>query len=174
MHRICVLLLLVATVVFGGSGVYQFTMNSIDGKATHLAEFKGTVTMIVNVASRCGYTPQYSALEAVYEKYKDLGFVIAGFPANNFGGQEPGSNEEIKQFCSAKYNVKFPMFAKISVLGSDEAPLYRYLTGTGGGEIEWNFTKFLIDRQGQVIARFESAVEPDSPEAIAAIEKALK
>jgi glutathione peroxidase len=174
MHRICVLLLLVATVVFGGSGVYQFTMNSIDGKATPLAEFKGKVTMIVNVASRCGYTPQYSALEAVYEKYKDRGFVIAGFPANNFGGQEPGSNEEIKQFCSAKYNVKFPMFAKISVLGSDEAPLYRYLTGTGGGEIEWNFTKFLIDRQGQVIARFESAVEPDSPEAIAAIEKALK
>ena len=174
MHRICVLLLLVATVVFGGSGVYQFTMNSIDGKATPLAEFKGKVTMIVNVASRCGYTPQYSALEAVYEKYKDRGFVIAGFPANNFGGQEPGSNEEIKQFCSAKYNVKFPMFAKISVLGSDEAPLYRYLTGTGGGESEWNFTKFLIDRQGQVIARFESAVEPDSPEAIAAIEKALK
>jgi len=174
MHRICVLLLLVATVVFGGSGVYQFTMNSIDGKATPLAEFKGKVTMIVNVASRCGYTPRYSALEAVYEKYKDRGFVIAGFPANNFGGQEPGSNEEIKQFCSAKYNVKFPMFAKISVLGSDEAPLYRYLTGTGGGEIEWNFTKFLIDRQGQVIARFESAVEPDSPEAIAAIEKALK
>jgi glutathione peroxidase len=174
MHRICVLLLLVATVVFGGSGVYQFTMNSIDGKATPLAEFKGKVTMIVNVASRCGYTPQYSALEAVYEKYKDRGFVIAGFPANNFGGQEPGTNEEIKQFCSAKYNVKFPMFAKISVLGSDEAPLYRYLTGTGGGEIEWNFTKFLIDRQGQVIARFESAVEPDSPEAIAAIEKALK
>ena len=174
MHRICVLLLLVATVVFGGSGVYKFTMNSIDGKATPLAEFKGKVTMIVNVASRCGYTPQYSALEAVYEKYKDRGFVIAGFPANNFGGQEPGSNEEIKQFCSAKYNVKFPMFAKISVLGSDEAPLYRYLTGTGGGEIEWNFTKFLIDRQGQVIARFESAVEPDSPEAIAAIEKALK
>ena len=174
MHRICVLLLLVATVVFGGSGVYQFMMNSIDGKATPLAEFKGKVTMIVNVASRCGYTPQYSALEAVYEKYKDRGFVIAGFPANNFGGQEPGTNEEIKQFCSAKYNVKFPMFAKISVLGSDEAPLYRYLTGTGGGEIEWNFTKFLIDRQGQVIARFESAVEPDSPEAIAAIEKALK
>ena len=174
MHRICVLLLLVATVVFGGSGVYQFTMNSIDGKATPLAEFKGKVTMIVNVASRCGYTPQYSALEAVYEKYKDRGFVIAGFPANNFGGQEPGTNEEIKQFCSAKYNVKFPMFAKISVLGSDEAPLYRYLTGTGGGEIEWNFTEFLIDRQGQVIARFESAVEPDSPEAIAAIEKALK
>ena len=94
MHRICVLLLLVATVVFGGSGVYQFTMNSIDGKATPLAEFKGKVTMIVNVASRCGYTPQYSALEAVYEKYKDRWFVIAGFPANNFGGQEPGTNEE--------------------------------------------------------------------------------
>ncbi len=158
----------------GASGAYEFTMNSIDGKATPLGEFRGKVTMIVNVASRCGYTPQYAALEAVYEKYKDRGFTIAGFPANNFGEQEPGTNEEIKQFCSAKYNVTFPMFAKISVLGDDIAPLYRYLTGTRGGDIEWNFTKFLVDRDGKVIGRFDSAVTPDSPEAIAAIEKALK
>ena len=156
------------------AGVYQFTMNSIDGKATPLSEFKGKVTMIVNVASRCGYTPQYAALEALYEKYKDKGFVIAGFPANNFGGQEPGTNEEIRQFCSARYNVRFPMFAKISVLGPDKDPLYRYLTGTGGGEIQWNFTKFLLDRNGKVIARFESAVTPDSPEVTAAVEKAFE
>ena len=149
-------------------------MNSIDGKAVPLATFKGKVTLLVNVASRCGYTPQYTALEAVYEKYKDRGFAIAGFPANNFGEQEPGTNEEIKQFCSAKYNVTFPMFAKISVLGGDQAPLYQFLTKTAGGEIQWNFTKFLVDRNGKVIQRFESAVTPDSPEVIAAIESALK
>lgn len=149
-------------------------MNSIDGKAVPLATFKGKVTLLVNVASRCGYTPQYTALEAVYEKYKDRGFAIAGFPANNFGEQEPGTNEEIKQFCSAKYNVTFPMFAKISVLGADQAPLYQFLTKTAGGEIQWNFTKFLVDRNGKVIQRFESAVTPDSPEVIAAIESALK
>ncbi len=162
-----------SAVLSGASGVYEFTMNSIDGKATPLSEFRGKVTMIVNVASRCGYTPQYAALEAVYEKYKDRGFTIAGFPANNFGEQEPGTNEEIKQFCSAKYNVKFPMFAKISVLGNDMAPLYRYLTGTGGGDIQWNFTKFLVGRDGKVLRRFDSAVTPDSPEVVAAIEKAL-
>jgi glutathione peroxidase len=149
-------------------------MNSIDGKAVPLATFKGKVTLLVNVASRCGYTPQYTALEKVYEKYKDRGFAIAGFPANNFGEQEPGTNEEIKQFCSAKYNVTFPMFAKISVLGADQAPLYQFLTKTAGGEIQWNFTKFLVDRNGKVIQRFESAVTPDSPEVIAAIESALK
>jgi glutathione peroxidase len=174
MRRIVVVLLLMSALLSGASGVYEFTMNSIDGKATPLAEFRGKVTMIVNVASRCGYTPQYAALEAVYEKYKDRGFTIAGFPANNFGEQEPGTNEEIKQFCSARYNVKFPMFAKISVLGDDIAPLYRYLTGAIGGDIEWNFTKFLVDGDGRVIARFDSAVTPDSPEVIAAIEKALK
>jgi glutathione peroxidase len=173
MRQIALYLLLMSAVLSGASGVYEFTMNSIDGKATPLSEFRGKVTMIVNVASRCGYTPQYAALEAVYEKYKDRGFTIAGFPANNFGEQEPGTNEEIKQFCSAKYNVKFPMFAKISVLGNDMAPLYRYLTGTGGGDIQWNFTKFLVGRDGKVLRRFDSAVTPDSPEVVAAIEKAL-
>jgi len=135
--------------------------------------------MIVNVASLCGFTPQYTGLEAVYEKYKDKGFVILGFPANNFGSQEPGTNDEIKTFCTRKYNVSFPMFAKISVKGADKAPLYKFLTDkqsnpASGGEIQWNFTKFLIGKDGRIIQRFESAVEPQSPEVVAAIEKALK
>ena len=134
--------------------------------------------LIVNVASFCGYTPQYEGLEAIYRKYKDRGLVVLGFPANNFGSQEPGTNEEIKTFCSRKYNVTFPMYAKISVAGSDQAPLYRFLTDkqanpATGGEIRWNFTKFLVDRDGKVAARFESAVKPESPELAAAIEKAL-
>src|SRR5205809_6533243 len=110
---ITLLFLALAAVVLGASGAYEFTMNSIDGKATPLAGFKGKVTLIVNVASQCGYTPQYAGLETLYEKYREKGFMIAGFPANNFGSQEPGSNEEIKQFCSRNYSVKFPMFAKI-------------------------------------------------------------
>ena len=160
------------------SGIYTFTLNSIDGKPAPLAEYKGKVVLVVNVASQCGYTPQYSALEATYEKYKDQGFVILGFPANNFGAQEPGTNEEIKTFCTRKYSVTFPMYAKISVKGADQAPLYAYLTKDTpagiNGEIKWNFTKFLVDRNGNVIQRFEPAVTPDSKEVIAAIEKQLK
>jgi glutathione peroxidase len=166
--------LFLATQLHAASSIFDFTMDSIDGKPTPLANFKGKVTLVVNVASRCGFTPQYTGLEAVYEKFRDRGFTIAGFPANNFGFQEPGSNEEIKQFCSAKYNVKFPMFAKISVLGSDIAPLYQFLTKSMGGDIQWNFTKFLVGKDGKVIARFASDVEPESPELLAAIEKALK
>jgi glutathione peroxidase len=173
MMRIAAFLFAMTTTLFGASA-YDFTMNSIDGKATPLAAFKGKVTLIVNVASQCGYTPQYSALEAVYEKYRDHGFVIVGFPANNFGGQEPGSNEEIKQFCNRKYSVKFPIFSKVSVAGADKVPLYGYLTGAMGGEVQWNFTKFLVDKNGKVIQRFDSAVEPDAPEVLAAIEAALK
>jgi glutathione peroxidase len=160
------------------AGIYSFTLNSIDGKPAPLAAYKGKVVLVVNVASQCGYTPQYSALEATYEKYKDQGFVILGFPANNFGGQEPGTNEEIKTFCNRKYNVTFPMYAKISVKGDDQAPLYAYLTKDTGpgisGEIKWNFTKFLVDRNGKVVQRFESKVTPDSKEVVAAIEKELK
>jgi glutathione peroxidase len=174
MIRIAALLFAMTTTLSGASSAYDFTMNSIDGKATPLAGFKGKVTLIVNVASQCGYTPQYSALEAVYEKYRDRGFVIAGFPANNFGGQEPGSNQEIQQFCNRRYSVKFPMFSKISVAGGDKAPLYGFLTGAMGGEIQWNFTKFLVDKNGKVIRRFDSAVEPNAPEVLAAIESALK
>jgi glutathione peroxidase len=171
-------LLIMATSLFAGSGVYSFTLNSIDGKPAPLADYKGKVVLLVNVASQCGYTPQYSALEAIYEKYKDQGFVILGFPANNFGAQEPGTNEEIKTFCTRKYSVTFPMYSKISVKGADQAPLYAYLTKETGagiaGEIKWNFTKFLVDRDGKVIQRFEPAVTPDSKDMTGAIEKQLK
>jgi glutathione peroxidase len=164
-----------ASILFAAAaGIHEFTMNSIDGKPTPLAEYKGKVVLIVNVASKCGYTPQYAGLEALYRKYKDQGFVLIGVPANNFGSQEPGTNEEIKTFCKRNYDVTFPMMAKVSVKGADEAPLYQYLTSTGGGDVKWNFTKFLVDRDGKVIARFEPAVTPDAPELTAAIEKALK
>lgn len=173
-----VLLIMATTLFAAGSGIYNFTLNSIDGKPAPLAEYKGKVVLIVNVASQCGFTPQYSALESVYEKYKGQGFVILGFPANNFGAQEPGTNEEIKTFCTRKYSVTFPMYSKISVKGDDQAPLYAYLTkdtGSGiAGDIKWNFTKFLVDRDGKVVQRFESAVKPDSKEVTEAIEKQLK
>lgn len=174
------------TVAFGalmaagasGSSVYDFTLPSIDGDPTPLSNYKGKVVLLVNVASRCGFTPQYSALESLYEKYKDQGFVILGFPANNFGAQEPGTNAEIKTFCSTKYSVTFPMFSKVSVKGDDTTPLYKYLTTTANpsvtGDIKWNFTKFLVDRSGQVVQRFEPPVKPDSPEMAAAVEKLLK
>ena len=142
------LLLLPALALAASKSVYDFTLNSIDGQPSPLSSFKGKVVMLVNVASKCGYTPQYSALESTYEKYKDRGLVIVGIPANNFGAQEPGTNEEIKTFCSRKYNVTFPMMAKVSVKGSDQTPLYQFLTDktlnpTTGGEIKWNFTKFI-------------------------------
>ena len=170
-------MLTVTTSLIAGPSLYSFTLDSIDGKPAPLAEYKGKVILIVNVASKCGYTPQYTGLEATYEKYKDKGFVILGFPANNFGAQEPGTNEEIKTFCSRKYNVTFPMYSKISVKGADKAPLYSYLTEQTGpgisGDIKWNFTKFLVDRNGNVVQRFEPEVTPDSKEVAAAIEKQL-
>ena len=142
--------------------IYDFTLPSIDGKATPLSDYKGKVVLLVNVASRCGYTPQYSALESLYEKYKDQGFVILGFPANNFGAQEPGTNQEIKTFFTRKYGVTVPMFVKVSVKGNDTTPLYQFLTQQANpacaGEIKWNFTKFLVDRSGKVVERFESPV----------------
>jgi glutathione peroxidase len=171
-------LLTMAGSLLAAPSIYSFTLNSIDGKAAPLADYKGKVILVVNVASQCGYTPQYSALEATYEKYKAQGFVILGFPANNFGSQEPGTNEEIKTFCTRKYAVTFPIYSKISVKGSDQAPLYAYLTKDTApnfrGDIKWNFTKFLVDRNGNVVRRFESAVTPDSKEVIAAIEQNLK
>jgi len=160
------------------ASIYEIPVRKITGADASLAEYKGKVVLIVNVASQCGYTPQYSALEAIYEKYKDQGFVILGFPANNFGAQEPGTNEEIKTFCSRKYSVTFPMYSKISVKGDDQAPLYGYLTKQTGpgiaGDIKWNFTKFLVDKNGNVVQRFEPAVTPDSKEVTSAIEKQLK
>ena len=157
---------------------HQFTFTSIDGKPMSMADFKGKTVLVVNTASQCGFTPQYTALEAIYEKYKERGFVIVGVPANNFGAQEPGTNQEIKTFCQSKYNVTFPMMSKASVKGDDKTPLYQYLTDKSanpktGGDIQWNFTKFLVGPDGQIIARFEPAVTPDSPEVTGAIEKAL-
>jgi glutathione peroxidase len=170
-------ILVMATSLFAAAKFYSFTLASLDGKPAPLAAYQGKVVLVVNVASRCGFTPQYTALESVYEKYKDQGLVILGFPANNFGHQEPGTNEEIKTFCQSKYSVTFPMYAKISVLGDDQAPLYHYLTAEANpavaGDIKWNFTKFLVDRNGNVVQRFESKVTPDSPEVTAAIEKYL-
>jgi glutathione peroxidase len=158
--------------------VYDFTMKSIDGQQVSLGSYSGKVVLLVNVASKCGFTPQYTALEAVYEKYKDRGLVIVGIPANNFAQQEPGTDDEIKKFCSSKYSVTFPMMAKVSVKGDDKTPLYAFLTDTSadpqfGGDIKWNFTKFLVGRDGKIVARFEPKVTPDSPEVAAAIESAL-
>ncbi len=155
-----------------------FTMKDIDGKEVDLGKYAGKVVMIVNVASKCGHTPQYAKLEALYEKYKDKGFVILGFPANNFKSQEPGSDEDIKAFCTKNYGVTFDMFSKISVLGEDKAPLYQFLTskekdGQFGGEIQWNFTKFLLNRHGEVVGRFEPKTKPDEPDVVKAIETAL-
>jgi glutathione peroxidase len=179
MKKILVLLALVGTSLMAAEKtVYDFTLNTIDGQPAPLSTYRGKVVLLVNVASKCGYTPQYTALESIYEKYKDRGFVIVGIPANNFGAQEPGTNQEIKTFCSSKYHVTFPMMAKVSVKGSDITPLYQFLTDKSthpetGGEIGWNFTKFLVGPDGKVIARFDSKVTPDSPELTSAIEKAL-
>jgi glutathione peroxidase len=168
----------IAGMAFAASSVYDFTLSSIDGAATPLSSFKGKVVLLVNVASKCGFTPQYAGLEKLYEAYKDKGFVIVGVPANNFGAQEPGSNAEIKTFCSRNYNVTFPMMSKVSVKGSDTAPLYQYLSDKSanpntGGEIKWNFTKFLIDKKGNVINRFEPAVTPEAADLVRAVETAL-
>jgi glutathione peroxidase len=167
-----------STTMFAASSVHEFSLNSIDGQPTSLSTYKGKVMLLVNVASKCGYTPQYTGLQALYDKYKDKGLVIVGVPANNFGGQEPGTNEEIKTFCSRTYNVTFPMMAKVSVKGDDKTPLYQYLTDASAnpstaGDVKWNFTKFLVDKNGKVIGRFESKVKPDDPELVSAVEKAL-
>jgi glutathione peroxidase len=160
------------------SSIYDFTLKDIDGNDVNLGKYKGNVLLIVNTASRCGYTPQYEALQAIFERYRDQGFYVLGFPANNFMGQEPGTEKEIKEFCTLKYNVTFPMFSKISVTGSDQHPLYRFLTNKKtnpefGGDISWNFNKFLINRNGKIVARFGSKEKPDDPAVTAAIEKAL-
>lgn len=168
------LLAMLTSSTFAASSVHEFTLPSIDGVAAPLSAYKGKTVLIVNVASQCGYTPQYAGLEALYKKYKDQGFVILGFPANNFGAQEPGTNEEIKTFCTRNYSVTFPMYSKISVKGADQAPLYKFLTDSTGGDIKWNFTKILVDGNGKVITRFESKATPDSPELVGAVEKALR
>lgn len=159
--------------------IYDIPVKTIDGKATTLAEYKGKVLLIVNVASKCGYTPQYEGLEKIYKQYQAKGFAVLGFPANNFGGQEPGTEAEIVTFCSTNYGVTFPMFSKLSAKGADIHPLYKFLTEKEtnpnfAGELKWNFNKFLIDKNGNPIARFDSADKPESAKVTQAIEQALK
>lgn len=160
------------------SKFYSFTLNDIDGNPVSLSQYHGSVLLVVNVASKCGFTKQYAGLQQLYEKYKDQGFTILGFPANNFMGQEPGTDAEIKQFCTTRFNVTFPMFSKISVKGKQMHPLYQYLTspqenGEFGKSITWNFNKFLIDKDGKTIGYFGSKTEPSDPQLTEAIEKAL-
>jgi glutathione peroxidase len=153
-------------------GLYGYTMKTIDGKDKSLADYKGKVLLVVNVASFCGYTPQYKDLEEVYQKYKEKGFAILGFPANNFGRQEPGTDEEIKTFCETKYNVTFDLFSKISVKGDDQHPLYQYITKDSPfpGDVKWNFQKYLVDKKGNIVAKFPSKVRPTDKEVIQQIE----
>ena len=160
------------------AGPLDFSVTTIDGKDVNLADYKGKVVLIVNVASRCGYTRQYEGLQKLYATYQEKGFVVLAFPANNFANQEPDNNEKIKAFVTSRYHVTFPMMAKISVKGEDQHPLYRFLTarptaGDFAGEIEWNFTKLLVGRNGKVVARFPAKIKPEDPKVIAAIEKAL-
>src|SRR5712672_1461824 len=167
---------LMQTLAPSAGSIHDIAVKDIDGKDTSLGAYKGKVLLIVNVASKCGYTPQYQGLETIYEKYQGKGFVVLGFPCNQFGQQEPGTDEEIKQFCSSKYNVTFPMFDKIDVNGEKRHPLYVALAGDQSpfpGNIKWNFGKFLIGRDGKIIKRFEPKTTPDSPEVTAAIEAAL-
>jgi glutathione peroxidase len=155
--------------------VLDFTMNSIDGKPQPLSSYKGDVLMIINTASECGYTPQYETLEKLYETYKAKGFQVLAFPANNFGQQEPGSNADIKTFCSTKYHTTFDLFEKISVKGKDQHPLYKYITQDSPykGDVKWNFQKYLVDRSGNIVAKYLSAVDPMSKEVREEVEKLL-
>jgi glutathione peroxidase len=173
------LLILITTITMPNkdSAFYNFNVENIDGDQISLKQYKGKVVLVVNVASKCGYTPQYEGLQKIYDTYKDKGFVILGFPANNFNGQEPGSDKQIKQFCTLEYGVEFPMFSKISVKGDDQAELFTYLTTQANpdfeGDIKWNFEKFLISKDGLLQRRFRSNVEPESDDLINAIEHEL-
>jgi len=158
--------------------IYEIGVTAIDGRETTLAEYRGKVMLIVNVASKCGFTSQYAGLQKLHQRYQDRGLVVLGFPANDFLWQEPGTDSEIKQFCTLNYGVTFPMFAKVAVKGKSMHPLYRFLTGKTSnpafpGRITWNFNKFLIDREGRVAARFGSRDKPESDGVVTAIEEAL-
>lgn len=159
-----------------GNNIKDIVVKDMDGKDVNLSDYKGKVLLIVNVASKCGYTPQYTGLEAIYKKYKEKGFEILAFPCNDFGGQEPGTNDEIKEFCSTKYDVTFKLFDKVKVLGDEKSPLYARLISndvTEKGDIKWNFEKFLIDKEGNIVSRFRSKVRPESEELTNTIEKEL-
>jgi len=169
--------LLAATVTMFAAAITDIPLKDIDGKDTSLKAYKGKVVLVVNVASKCGLTPQYEQLEAVHKKYQKQGFTVVGFPCNDFGSQEPGTPEEIKAFCSTKYSVSFPLMGKLHVKGPEQHPLYAALTGKDAkfpGDIEWNFGKFLIGKDGTVLKRFAPKTKPDAPEVVAAIEEALK
>ena len=168
--------LLCQVTMIQAASLHDLTAKDIDGKDTSLSAYKGKVALVVNVASKCGYTKQYAALEAIYQKYKGKGFAVLGFPCNQFGEQEPGTNAEIKQFCTSKFNVTFPMFDKIDVNGAKRHPVYENLAGKDSpfpGDIKWNFTKFLVGKDGKILKRFGSNVTPDSPEITEALEAAL-
>jgi glutathione peroxidase len=169
-------LLLLSVVTVQAQSLYDVAVKDIDGQAATLAPYRGRVLLVVNVASECGYTPQYEGLEAVFKRYQAKGLTVLGFPCNQFGGQEPGTNAEIKKFCTTTFHVTFPLFDKIEVNGVKRHPLYVAFAGKDSpfpGDIKWNFTKFLVGRDGRILHRFESATEPDSPEVIKAIEAAL-
>jgi glutathione peroxidase len=171
--KIAIPLLFTLTAMIHAADLTAIPLKDIDGKDTSLKAYSGKVMLVVNVASECGYTGQYEGLEALYRKFKDRGFVVLGFPSNDFGGQEPGSEAEIKAFCTSRYSVTFPMFAKLHAKGPDQHPLYAALT-EGGAPVKWNFSKFLVGKDGKVIARYDSGTEPDDDKLIAAIEGALK
>ena len=171
-------LFVTAPTAFAGDSVHDFTVKDIKGKDVDLSSYKGKVLLIVNVASECGATPQYANLVALQEQYKEKGLVVLGFPANNFGGQEPGSNEEIAKFCSSTYDVNLPMLAKVSVSGDDKVPVFSYLASAANpdkeGDIGWNFEKFLVGKDGKVLRRSDPGTEPDGEELTAAIDEAVK
>ncbi|MDZ4287192.1 MAG: glutathione peroxidase [Prosthecobacter sp.] len=157
-------------------GISEISLTTIDGKAASTKDYQGKVLLVVNVASECGYTGQYAGLQALHEKYNKEGFAVLGFPCNDFGGQEPAAEADIKTFCATRYNVTFPMFEKVKITGPAKHPLYAALTGTSApfpGDVQWNFTKFLIGKDGKILARFESDVEPDSSQVADAIKAAL-
>ncbi|HYF37302.1 MAG TPA: glutathione peroxidase [Prosthecobacter sp.] len=177
MKLLSTLLTLAFAATASAANLYDIPLKDIDGKDTSLKAYEGKVLLIVNVASKCGNTKQYTELQALHEKFKDEGLVVLGFPSNDFGGQEPGTNEEIKTFCSTKYNVTFPMFDKVAVKGPSKAPIYEALSGPDSpfpGDVKWNFGKFLVGRDGKVVARFEPKTKPDAPEVVSAVESALK
>jgi glutathione peroxidase len=171
-----VLLLVGAVMAAPKDSLLDIPLKDINGKATSLKAYEGKVLLVVNVASKCGLTPQYTELEALYQKYKDKGLVVLGFPCNDFNGQEPGTLEEIKQFCSSRYNVSFPLFDKLHVKGPEQHPLYAALSGKDSpypGDVKWNFGKFLVSRDGKILHRFEPRTKPDAAEVVQAIEAAL-
>lgn len=173
---LCLMTIAQITIAESKSSLYSIPLKDIDGKETSLKAYQGKVLLVVNVASQCGLTPQYKAIEALHRKYKDKGFSVLGFPCNDFGAQEPGSAQEIKDFCSKNYDVSFPMFTKLHVKGDDQHLLYAALTGQESpfpGDIKWNFGKFLIGKDGKILKRFEPQTKPDSPEVLEAIEAAL-